>query len=255
MATQQFTAKARIQGVITIIYDQPGYTYDNIGTAYDAVLPIFNRLQTLFSRAYINVSNLQTISARARIRGIKTFSSKARILSPQRFTARARILRHQGWPIPDGADPGFSLWQDTRIYSRAWILHYIAFPIQTLRLKGRVTLSKTLSMQAKARIVTAQTMQMRANILPKFFTTHVPASFRVQQTSQSKLRMVFYTEGAVRTWQLTAKARIVQIYGSRVTGHFIVPMPQVFNTVLSITDPVVSTRTQQTLSTRAKVAK
>lgn len=267
-SSQQFTAKARIQGVV-IPYDQTGYTYDDPRLLYDA--GIFGT-QTISSRARILVRHTETISSRVRIlvtrhtesisyrariliHHLETFSSKARINAPRLLTIRARVSRRQGWPIPEVGGPGFDLWQDTRIYSQAKILHYIAFPTQLLRIKGRITYGKTLSMQAKARVVTAQMLQMRANILPKFFTTHLPATFQVQQTSQRKLRMVFYIEGAAHNWQFTAKARIVQVYGSRVTGHFIVSMPTVFDTVLSIADPITNAGTRQVLSMRAKVVK
>jgi len=236
---QQFTAKVHIQGIV-IPYDQIGYTYDDPKLLYDA--GIFGN-QILSSRARILVYHIEILS------------SKAWIKAPQRFTTRVRVSRRQGWPIPEVGDPEFDLWQDTRIYSRVRMSNYIAFPTQILRLKGRVTYSKTLGIQSKARIVVAQTLQIKANILPKFFTAHLPVTFQVQQTSQRKLRVVFYTEGAIRSCQLTAKARIVQMYRSRVTGHFIVPMPTVFSTVMLIPNPVTSVRTQQTLSTRAKVVK
>jgi len=248
----QLSAKARIQAVI--IYDQlDSYIYDDTRSPYDA--GIFSS-QTLQMRAAI-VSAARTISARARLSKLQTamLESKAYVFAPQRITAGAWISRQQGWPIPDTGDPGYALWQDTRLDSRARVYQYIAFPVQTLRAKSRVTYAKTIEMQAKARIVAAQTLQVRANILPRFFTTHVPASFSVQQTTQRHLRVVFYTGGKVRNWQFTAKARILQTYGCRVTGHFSVPMAAIFDSVLAIADPVTTTRTQQTLNVRAKVIK
>jgi hypothetical protein len=212
-------------------------------------------IQQLSARA--RIVTLQTISAQTRLSKLQTSSlySKAWIKAPQRISARTRISKQQGWPIPDVGYPGYITWQDTRIYSRAKLYQYIAFPTQTIRSKARVTYGKTLSVQTKARIVTAQTLQARANILPKFFTTHVSMTFSVQRSNQRKLRVMFFIDGAAHNQQLTAKARILQSYTNRVTGHFIVPMTTAFNTVISIPDPLTNVRTQQTLSVRTRVTK
>ncbi len=192
------------------------------------------------SRARISIQTSHTFTGKSRIaaRTTRTMTSRAWILGPYHISIRGRISRQQGWPIADPIDVGFSLWQDTRLDLRTRILHYIAFPTQTIRIKGRVTYDKTLGMQSQARIVTAQFLQMRANILPRFFTVQVAASFRVQRTSQTRLRVVFYIRGRSQNWQFTSKARIVKASSSRMTGHFIVAMPGVFDTALSIESPV-----------------
>lgn len=248
--TYLLSAKARIQAVI--IYDQlDSYTYDDIRSPYDA--GIFSS-RTLSMRAAIS-GIIKTISARANIRGLKLLSAKAYIHAPQIISAGAWVSRQQGWPVPDTADPGYALWQDTRLDSRACLYQYIAFPVQNLRAKSRITYAKTLEMQAQARIVAAQRLQMKASIMPRFFTVHVPAYFNVQQTAEKHLRVVFYTGGKVRNWQVTARARILQTYGYRVTGHFTIPMSNAFTSVLAISNPITDTRTQQTLNIRARVIK
>ena len=196
------------------------------------------------------------MSMRARIKGVpQTLSIQARILAPYTLSLRARISRRQGWPVVDPSDPGFSLWQDTRLALRARILHYIAFPTQGLRMKGRVTYGKTLSLQLKARIVTAGFLSMRARILPRFFTTSVRMQFEVRRTSQARLRVIFYVPGAVQNWSLGMKARIVKTQTTRMTGHFVVAMPVVFDKVLSIGNPTTLSGTQQTLTMRARIVK
>jgi hypothetical protein len=196
------------------------------------------------------------MSMRARIKGVpQTLSIQARILAPYTLSLRARISRRQGWPVVDPSDPGFSLWQDTRLALRARVLHYIAFPTQGLRMKGRVTYGKTLSLQFKARIVTAGFMSMRAHILPRFFTTSVRMSFDVRRTSQTRLRVVFYMQGAMQNWPLSMKARIVKTQTTRMTGHFVVAMPVVFDKVLTIENPSTLSGTRQTLTMRARIVK
>jgi hypothetical protein len=192
---------------------------------------------------------------RARISGIQHFKMRAYISGIQHLTMRGRISHRQGWPIVDPSDPGYSIWQDTRLAVRARILHYIAFPTQSLRMKARITYGKTLGLQSKARIVTAGFISMRAHILPRFFTTSVRMQFEVRRTSQARLRVIFYVPGAVRNWSLGMKARIVKTQTTRMTGHFVVAMPVVFDKVLSIGNPTTLSGTQQTLTMRARIAR
>jgi hypothetical protein len=224
------------------------YRYDGTGGAGGAA-------QTFAARARICI--VQTLSARTRVRklDLATFSSKAWITGDQRFSVRARVSRRQGWPIPDTDDPYFEMWQDTRLYGRANLTNYLALTTQTIRIKGRVTYSQTLALTAKARIVTAQTLQIRANIVPRFLTTHLPVSFRVQETAQRKLRVVFCTEGYSRNRTFTVRARIQQSYSYRVTGHFIVPTATATSTVISVLNPIVNARLLQPLSIRTRICK
>ena len=203
----------------------------------------------------------QQVSMRARISHVtaQTFTAKANIIRifyrTQVISLQGRIAHQQGWPIIDSSDPGFSLWQDTRLALRARILHYIAFPTQGLRMKGRVTYGKTLNLQFKARIVNSGRLSMRANILPRFFTTSVRMQFEVRRTSQARLRVVFYVPGAVQNWSLGMKARIVKTQTTRMTGHFVVAMPVVFDKVLSVGNPTTLSGTQQTLTIRARITR
>ena len=218
---------------MAIIYDNSSYLYDSY-LVYDAI-------------GYI-----QQLSVRANIRGLKTLEIKGRIRPT--LIIRTRIQRRQGWPVAELEDPGYLLWQDTRIYTRGKIYSYLAFPIQTIKLKSNITYGKTYTINAQARIVSAGRIQIRAHILPRFFTTSLPAYFSVQQTVAKSARVQFTVSGDYRTPTFSSQARIIKTSKTRVTGHFIVPLaPVITNNVMIINDPVVLARVHQTLSIRSKI--
>lgn len=251
-STPQLSMRAHIFIVPVDTYDGQAI-YDTLDMRYDHY---YGDITSASFTARARVSHPQTLSVKGRIssKSNQTFTMRAWVIAIQRLTLRARILKHQGWPVPDPSD-FYNLWQDTRLDVRARLTNYIAFPTQTFRMKGRVTYGKTLSLQSQARIVTASFMSMRAHILPKFFTIHVPMRFSVRRTSQTRLRVVFCTQGNSQSRSMSLKARIVGVYASRMTGHFIVASPVIFNSVLSVSNPITLARTQQLLSTRARIVK
>lgn len=268
VTVQSFGAKVRI------IAQQTKTLSAQSNIQYNRTTPIFTaqsrilaqQTRTLSTRSRLKKTINQSIGAHSFIRGyqLKTLVAKANIQVTYHFTAkgrvnptisgRVRILRYQGWPIVETEDPGYFLFTDTRLYSRANIYRYLAQPTYLLRALGRVTYAKTLEMTAKARINTGQKLSIRANILPRFFSTHVTAQFSIQRVVSSSVRMVFYMQGLYTGQTLTAKARIVKTSQTRVTGHFMVPtQPVLINNILSIDDPVTMARSKQTLSLRARI--
>ena len=200
----------------------------------------------------------QTLTIKARIRGLKTLLIRANITRKYSYTLnlKARISQRQGWPIPNPSDGNYALWQPTQLDCRARLTNYLAISGQMLRVKGRIGYRTVLqSLQCGAHIGRAGTMQMRASIRPQFITSSVRASFSVQRTSQTSVRAVYYMQGTSQAWALGAKARIVKPYTSRCTGHFIVATPIAFSPVVVVENPVVLGRTLQTFSMRTRVVK
>ena len=252
---------------MAIIYDNSGYIYDS-PIIYDTLLYEISFRARIKGLKQIEIKGRinPTLSIRACIWPRKTISIKGRIIPTLSIKSRiikiikhnipgqARISRRQGWPVAELDDPGYLLWQDTRLYIRTNIYSYLAFPTQTIKLKSSITYNKTYTISSRAKIVTGQQLQIKANILPRFFTANLPVYFSARQTVVKNARVQFVVSGDYRVSTLSTQTRIIKTSKTRITGHFIVPLrPVVTENVLVIPDPIILARVHQTLSIRAKV--
>jgi len=212
------------------------------------VLPIAlsaaTQLVGLQMRARIVVPTVRTLEMRAHI-----------LFTPPDLQMRARILRQQGWPIPDPFDPGVEGFTDTRLLMRGLITAVGTRGNQSMSMRGRLfrgSAGKTLSMGAF--IVSGQTLQMRANIVPRIFSTEVEMLYRVESESSTQAVMVFYTKGANFIPQLSMGARIVKTFEADVTHHFIVAPGQNGSPIITF-DFTGSTLQLQNMSIGARVVR
>jgi hypothetical protein len=268
-------------GTALCSYDEDGLTY-NDSFQYNGLPAAANRTtQTLQIKSCIRntvqknltigtrVAKNQTrvLASKARVRNtvIHAFQGKGRIQVPEQIrlkgriiptvSLRARISRRQGGIPPGYEDPGYLLWTDTGLNAKASLYHYIGYPTQTFRSKGRIQPIRKINLGVRARIVGGQGLGIKAHIQPKWSYSHVPISFRVAQVAEKHVTVVFYTEGRVTTPTLTARAYIAKEKCTRMTCHFLVAMPPNISGVMHIDNPTVSARAFSQLSLRAYIAR
>ncbi len=273
-----FSACAKI-GQALLSYEEPGLTYNDPLYTYNgetantiARFTARARIAALHSASFtargrILAGNLQTVTARARMLTVETetFTAKARLSIGQKFQAksrimptlymRARISRQQGWPVPETDDDGLLIFQDTRIYSKAKVSQYVGYPTYLLNMKGRVWYGKTQGLETKARIVNGPTMSIKAQILPRFFYSRLHCSFDIEQVAQTRMRVVFYTEGQYTRQTLGMRSYIQKMMSTRMTGHFIVAMTPQVQGVMQVSNPTSSVKAVQTLGMRVFVVR
>jgi hypothetical protein len=81
---------------------------------------------------------------------------------------------------------------------------------------------KFQSFSMRARITRSASMQMRANVTPRFRTTTLPNTFMVEANTQVRLTMLFYTQGLLGQQTMQMGARIIKQRVTRFTGYFAV---------------------------------
>lgn len=273
-----FSACARI-GPALVGYNESGFSYNEPVYSYNGYLASTAQhlsalvriegsyYKTLTARTRIRAGSVNFISARGRIlkRQTTTLGTKARLSIGQKFQAksrimptlyiRARVSRKQGWPVPETDDDGLLIFQDTRIYSKAKVSQYVGYPTYLLNMKGRVWYGKTQGLETKARIVNGPTMSIKAQILPRFFYSRLHCSFDIEQVAQTRMRVVFYTEGQYTRQTLGMRSYIQKMMSTRMTGHFIVAMTPQVQGVMQVSNPTSSVKAVQTLGMRVFVVR
>lgn len=222
----QLSIRARISGPNPLTYDDIGFIYNNLYTTYD------NRSQIIAIRANVIpavFTSTKTFTTKSRIQkvGLTTLSMGSSIQNNlTTFTIKTRVSQRQGYPIPASYDDQIAVFTATQQFIRA-SLSGLSLNTKTIGLRCRIKPGKTVTFTGQARLVSGQSLSMRANLTAWRTYVHLPCSFTVQSMVKKALRMVFYTEGVYSTYQFTIKARIIKKAKKRFTGHFIVPMPAV----------------------------
>jgi hypothetical protein len=168
------------------------------------------------------VQGTQNLQMRARIQATstKTIDIKAAILAPTTIDMRARILRQQGWPIPGTEDEGINGFTDTSLRMLARI-QGPTLSDQALTMKAKIRLGGLYELTARARIVTAASLQMKARITG-VGSSRITMEYDVSKAEQIRRRMVFYVAGNSATQTLRTQAFIVKRRTSRITGRYLV---------------------------------
>jgi len=261
---------------VGLTYNDSFYTYDGnfTGTARKTVRTVRVKasIRNTVSRSLSVGANIyrrfeQTITAKASVRNTVTqsFQGKAYIITQKQIMLRGRIIptislkarlsRQQGGIAPGHEDPGYMLWTDTSLNTKANLYHYIGYPTYTVQSKGRVLPIRTNKLDTRVRIVGGQVIGAKAYIRPLWSYCHVPMSFRVSQMARQRATMIFYTEGRVTTPTVTTKAYIAKRMSARVTGHFLVAMTPTVAGVMHVDNPTTKAKTLSLLSMRAYIAR
>lgn len=239
----QLSIRARISGPSPLTYDDIGFIYNHPNTTYDNRAHTVQLLSIQANILSTGVQHSDTFTAKAYIALVisKTFTAKSRISKGNSntlsikstiqnniatFTIKSRLSQKQGYPIPASYDPQIAVFTPTQLLLRA-SLSGISLGTKTIGLRCRIKPGKTVTFTGQARLVSGQSLSMKASITAWRTYVHLPCDFTVQIVAKKRLRMVFYTEGTYSTPQFTVKARIIKVARKRFTGHFIVPMPAV----------------------------
>lgn len=211
-------------------YNESGYTYNKNGLSYAGCLEV-----SPTSGCNVRYNELGFTYNQERT----TYFGCTHDLMMQ-----ARISRQQGWPIPDVGDPGLEGFTDTRLRMRAAILGP-DLGLQTLRMKAKIRLGGTFTLDMLARIVTASHLQMRARITGRG-SSRVPMQYDVSRTSQTRYQMLFYVEGNYGLQTLQVQAFIAKRRSARLMGHFIIAGGSNTNKIGTFTVSIQN-RTEQSL--------
>jgi hypothetical protein len=225
----QLSIRARISGPTPLTYDDIGFIYNHPYAIYDNRARTVQLLSLRSFIIHVEAPGLATFTTKTRIS--KSTSNTLSILSTiqnnrANFTIKSRLSQRQGYPIPASYDPQIAVFVATQQYIRA-SLTGISLKTKTISLRCRIKPGKTTTFTGQARLVSGQSIGIKANIIAWKTYVHLPCDFTVQIVVKKRLRMVFYTEGTYWTPKFTTKARIVKVAKKRFTGHFIVPMPAV----------------------------
>lgn len=181
--------------------------------------------QSFTMRARIALASTKTFQARARILATvdRTISLRAHIRNKTTRTLdmRSRLARHQGWPIPNPVDPGFTLFQPTQLNIRARITQG-SRATQTLDMRANIRRGATQHLTLRARIVKAANLTMRARIKPFRSRTTAIMTFSVSANRQTRALMLFYTKGNVYEPTMSMRARISKPYQTRAAHTIVV---------------------------------
>lgn len=239
----QFSVRAHISGPTPLTYDDIGFIYNQPNTLYDNKARTVQLLyvkanilstgvqhsNTFTSKAYIAIKYTKTFTAKSRISkgNFNTLSIRTSIQNNiTTLTIKSRLSQRQGYPIPASYDPQIAVFTATQLYIRSY-LKGLSLGTQTIGLRCRIKPGKTVTFTGQARLVSGQSLSMKANLTAWRTYRHLPCNFTIQIVVKKRLRMVFYTEGTYGISQFTTKARIIKVARKRFTGHFIVPMPAV----------------------------
>jgi hypothetical protein len=159
-----------------------------------------------------------TLQMRACITAPKTLQMRAYIAVNPTFQMRASIRRRQGWPIPDVGDPGSYGFTDTSLRMRGYILSP-SLSDQSFSMRGRIRYGATVDLDMRARVVLAQTLQMRACISNRV-ESKVVGSFKISAQKSYKVVGSFAIPGWYTKQSLQARASIVKVRRSVIPGHF-----------------------------------
>lgn len=180
---------------------------------------------TFQMRARIALTNTKNFQARARIRATvdQTISLRAHIRNSvtRQLKMRARLSRRQGWPILGPFDPGFDSFQPTQLTMRARLLQGTRAS-QGLDMRASIFHRSTALLQVRARIVKAVNLSMRARIKPRRARSRAIMTYYVSRESQTRVLMLFYTQGNFAEQTMSMRARIVHAQQTRVTGTFVI---------------------------------
>lgn len=221
-------------------YNESGVTYNDVRYRYNGTLLVSTA--TLQMRARIAAPNTSTLDL------------KARIHAPRLLQMLGRIARRQGWPIPGPMDPTFDTFQPTQLDMRARIPGPQPIGSQSFQALARIFHGATPTLDMRGRIVLAATLSMRAKISGQQ-SQHLPFTYWVQSDQVTRLKILFYTEGAASAQRLQMGARIAAVSRKRFTGYFLVAFTPVTTGGVQALNFGNSQNYQQTMAMRTFIRK
>ncbi len=272
-----------------VIYDQVGFIYDNstgsaslqcrarILAAPTKTLQCKARIPGSFTcKARIQKSHTEAIQCKATIAHSQYFWIKARIIHPtlqglgirarckttlqtlsirahllSGLSLRARIQRQQGYPVPGAGDLGFSGFTTTKLLLRSHITQAGIFN-QGLTLRTRIIWQRNKLLLSRANIKLCNTIQIKANIRPRFQYSILAGQFNVLGNSVTSLRGIFYINGINTICGISIKASIARTIIKQFTGHFIIsPVP--FSGPINIITATLNSSSQKILNIKARI--
>jgi len=193
---------------------------------------IFPRTKTVSAKAHIHILGRPTLNVRSRVikTTTRTLGIQSKVLHGSAWQLKSRLSQQQGWPEPLIYDDNIATFTFTKLLIKAKIGE-VYLRSGSINFRSSIYPVKITSLSGKAKLVSGQSLGIKASVEAWRTYIHLPCSYSVQSIVKKKLHMVFYIGGVYQTPQFTAKARIVRRAQKRFTGHFIVPMPQVTGTL------------------------